>query len=136
MPKVALDTNVLISALTYTGKPKRLIDIALEGKVILLVSKGVVAEFRRVIGRDKFKLSKDVQATLTDFIVRLGVPVEVKSKCRVVKQDPSDNIILNTAYDGRADYIVSGDEHLLGLKEFKGIKIVTTGEMLELLRKK
>jgi predicted nucleic acid-binding protein len=50
-----------------------------------------------------------------------------------VKADPTDDIILRTAYDGKADYIVSGDEHLLALKEFKGIKIVTVSEMLEVL---
>jgi predicted nucleic acid-binding protein len=61
--------------------------------------------------------------------------VKVKSRFKKVKADPTDDdIILRTAYDGKADYIVSGDEHLLALKEFKGIKIVTVSEMLEVLK--
>jgi uncharacterized protein len=51
-----------------------------------------------------------------------------------VKQDPKDNIIIETAYDGNADIIVSGDRHLLELKTFKGIKIMTIEEMLESLK--
>lgn len=59
----------------------------------------------------------------------------VKSRFRVVSQDPSDNVILRTAYDGKADCIVSGDEHLLSLREFKGIEILSVSEMLELLNR-
>jgi len=47
----------------------------------------------------------------------------IKSRFKVVKQDP-DDVILRTAHDSRANYVVSGDEHLLGLKEFRGIRIV------------
>ena len=60
--------------------------------------------------------------------------VKVKSRFKVVKQDPSDDIILRTTYDGKAKYIVSGDEHLLSLKEFKGIKIMTVSKMLEFIK--
>jgi hypothetical protein len=50
-----------------------------------------------------------------------------------VKEDHADDIVLRTAYDGKADYIVSGDNHLLSMREFRGIKIVTVDEMLMLL---
>jgi len=61
--------------------------------------------------------------------------VHVRSRFKVVRQDPDDDIILRTAYDSKADYIVSGDEHILALNEFRGIRIVTENEMLELLKK-
>jgi len=51
----------------------------------------------------------------------------------VVKKDPNDDIVLRTAYDGRVDCIVSGDEHLLALKKFRGIKIMTVSKTLELI---
>jgi len=54
---------------------------------------------------------------------------KIKSKFKVVKEDPDDDIILRTAYDSKADYVVSGDKHLLSLGEFKGIRIVTVDEM-------
>ena len=58
--------------------------------------------------------------------------VTVRSRFKVVKDDPSDDLFLNTAYDGGADYIVSGDRHLLSLREFKGIKILTVYQILDL----
>jgi len=60
----------------------------------------------------------------------------VRSKFRAVKDDPNDDIILRTAHDCRAKYVVSADRHLLSLGEFRGIKIVTANEMLEILSKK
>jgi predicted nucleic acid-binding protein len=59
--------------------------------------------------------------------------VQVKSRFKAVKADPDDDIIVRAAYDGKADYIVSSDRHLLSLKESKGIKILTVEEMLNLL---
>ena len=61
--------------------------------------------------------------------------VSIRSKFKVVKNDPDDDIIVNTAYDGNADYIVSGDDDLLKLKSFKGIRIVTVNEILTILEK-
>lgn len=61
--------------------------------------------------------------------------VRIKSRFKVVKSDPDDDIILRAAYDSKADYIVSGDKHLLSLSEFKGIRIVTIEEILKILRK-
>ncbi|MCP8317729.1 MAG: putative toxin-antitoxin system toxin component, PIN family [archaeon] len=134
MPKAVFDTNVLISGIVYAGKSKLLIDAILEGKITLIISMQIIREFRRVIIRDKFKLSKNQQNIITNFVLRIGNIVKVKSRFKVVKQDPNDDRILRTAHDGKADYIVSGDEHLLSLKEFRGIKIVTVSEMLELLK--
>ncbi|HEY4699644.1 MAG TPA: putative toxin-antitoxin system toxin component, PIN family, partial [Nitrososphaerales archaeon] len=54
---------------------------------------------------------------------------------KVVAEDPDDDLVLNTAYSGKAAYIVTGDRHLLALKEFKGIKILTVNEMLQALVK-
>jgi len=57
-----------------------------------------------------------------------------ESKFEVIEEDPDDDIVLNAAYDSRADYIVSGDKHLLKLREFKGTKIVSVKEILTILQ--
>jgi len=62
--------------------------------------------------------------------------VDVVSKFSVVERDFKDNIVLEAAYDGKADFIVSGDDHLLSLKSFRGIKIVSVKEMLFYLEEK
>jgi len=130
--KAVFDTNVLVSGIVHAGRSKLLIDAVLEGKINLVLSKQIVQEFRRVIARDKFKLSKSQQDMLTNFVIRISDIVRVKSRFRIIDEDPNDDIILRTAYDAKAEYVVSGDEHLLSLKEFRGIKIVTINEILDL----
>jgi hypothetical protein len=93
------------------------------------------SEFVNVVSRKKFEkyvTEIDVKLFLAD-LSRIGKFTQVKSKFRVIAEDPDDDIIIRAAYDGKADYIVSGDRHLLSLKEFKGIKILTVEEMLNVL---
>ncbi len=66
-------------------------------------------------------------------INRIAKNVQVKSRFKAVKEDPGDDIILRAAFDCKADYIISGDRHLLALKEFRGIRIITVDEMATLL---
>jgi len=117
----------------YAGKSKLLIDAVLDGKITLVSSTQLIQKFKRVIARDKFKLSKDQQNEFINFILLISDIVRVKSRFRVVKEDPNYDVVLRTAYDGRVHCIVSGDEHLLSLKEFKGIKISTVSRMQELI---
>ena len=57
----------------------------------------------------------------------------MKTKLKVVKEDPKDDMVIETAYDGHADFIVTGDGHLLELESFRGIKITTVEKALKLL---
>jgi len=134
MLRVVFDTNVLVSGMVFAGKSKLLIDAVLEGTITLILSMQMIQEFRKVIARDKFKLSKEQQNMLTNFVLRIGSIVRIRSRFKVVKGDPSDDLILRTARDGEADYVVSGDKHLLAIEEFRGIKIITVSKMLDLLR--
>ena len=63
-----------------------------------------------------------------DLIVRNSMIVEPKEKIDAVKDDPKDDIFIETAVAGNVDYIISQDNHLLKLKEFRGIKIITPDE--------
>jgi predicted nucleic acid-binding protein len=56
--------------------------------------------------------------------------IKVRSTFKVIQDDHDDDIVINTAIDGKADYIVSGDSHLLSLGRFKGIRIMTVEDML------
>ena len=62
--------------------------------------------------------------------------IKVRSKFKAVKEDPADNAILNTAYDGKCEFVVSGDHHLLELKKFKGIRILSPRQMLDLMSRR
>ena len=131
--KVVLDTNVLISALIKAGKPRDLF-FRLAAKKAFIISKNILEEFLEVA--EDPRIEKYVSAReISFFLNSLGDAakiVEVKSKFKAVVADSDDDAILRTAYDGKADYLVSGGNHLLSLGKFRAIRIVTVSEMLEL----
>ena len=128
-----MDTNVLISALVGHGKPRRLLTELLERHQIVS-SAQMLAEFVEVMSRDNFaEVGRSRLASFLSILVRRTTIVSVKHTRRLIAQDPEDDMVLSTALKGNASYIVSGDEHLLDLKRFKGVKIVTVDEMLETL---
>jgi putative PIN family toxin of toxin-antitoxin system len=133
--KVVLDTNVLVSALIKAGKPRDLFKKLAKDKQIIF-SKPILEAFLDVIEDPKVARYINQQDVAT-FLNTLGNGariIRVKSKVQVVINDADDNIIVQAAHDGNASYIVSGDKHLLALKEFKGIKVVTVDQMLVILR--
>jgi len=128
-----VDTNVLISALVGHGKPRRLLTELLERHQIVS-SLQMLAEFVEVMSREKFvEVGSSHLASFLSILVRRTTIVSVKHTRRVIAQDPEDDMVLSTALKANASCIVSGDKHLLGLKRFKGVKIVTVDEMLETL---
>ena len=131
--KVVLDTNVLVSALIKAGKPRDLFNKLAKNKQIVL-SRAILEEFLDVI--EDVKVAKYTsEQDIAVFLNALGnaaTIVKVKSRFTAVEEDPDDDVIVRAAYDGKADYIVSGDRHLLALKEFKGIRILTVDEMLNI----
>ena len=132
---VVFDLNVLVSSLIVKGKPHDLWLKAKNNEFTLELSREMVSELVNVVSRKKFEkyvVDIDVKLFLAD-LSEIGKFVRVKSNFKVISEDPDDDIIVRTAYDGKADYIVSGDRHLLKLKEFKGIKILTIDEMLSVL---
>jgi len=130
---VVLDINILISAAIAKGKPRRLLIKGINKEFDIVASKQLLNELKEVISRPKLKLSLTEADKFVSTVKRTVKLVEINSNFKVVEEDPADDSILNVAYDSKADYIVSGDSHLLNLKKFKKIKIVTADEMLKIL---
>jgi putative PIN family toxin of toxin-antitoxin system len=95
----------------------------------------MLTELADVLSREKFLEIKraQVNAFLSILLSKASV-VRVEHHLNVVAEDPDDNIVLSTALKEKADYIVTGDKHLLNLKEFRGIKVLTVKGMLDLLK--
>lgn len=135
--RLVLDTNTAISGLIWQGLPGLIIDAALAGKVQLLSSVPLLAELEGVLQRPKFQQviqRRDVMvADLFDgyaALVGCVVPVELpESVCR----DPDDNLVLAAAISGDADMIVSGDDDLLSLGNYRGIAILSARDALNVL---
>jgi uncharacterized protein len=138
MLTAVFDINVLVSSLIVKGKPRELWQKAKDNEFAFVYSKEILSDLARVLKRQKFEkylASADIRLFLNDIRVT-GILVPLKSKFSVVAEDPDDDIIIRTAYDAKADFVVSGDRHLLTLKEFKGIRIVTVDQMLVTLSDK
>lgn len=134
MLRVVLDTNVVISALLFRGPTSQLVECWRDKKFIPVVSKAVVEEYLRVLAYSKFQLSVvEVRSLIERQLLPFAEPVEVTDIPVVIRQDPSDNIFLACAYAGRARYLVSGDRHLLTLKRYRGIPILTVRSFLSKL---
>jgi len=138
MHAVVFDVNVLVSSLIIKGKPKELWLKARAKEFTLVLSSQIISELINVISRKKFEKyvkEYDVRVFL-EALHRTAKFTRIRSRFKIVKEDPTDDIMLRTTYDGKADYIISGDKHLLSLGEFRGIKIVTVNEMLKLLKER
>lgn len=131
-PKVVVDTNVFVSAhLISKGNPARIIDRWTEDKYDLVLSKPVVEEIIKVLHRKEIKVERIER--LLSLISQKATMVTPEKEISVIKNDPDDNKFIECAVKGKADYIVSGDKHLLDLEKYKGIKILTPKEFLDIL---
>ncbi len=102
----------------------------------MLLSSEVLKEYAKVLSYPKFKLTKkEIKGLLEQELLPYVIPVKVKKHLNIITQDPEDNKFLELAKEGSADYILSGDKHLLELKDFRGIKIVTPAEFFDLIKK-
>lgn len=130
-PRVVLDTNVLISALLFRGLPSRLIPLWQKGKVTLLVSSQVLKEYLRVLAYPEFELAaQEIKAVIEVELLPFVKAVKVKSKIRIIAKDPFDDKFLELAVDGKAEFLISHDKHLLGLGVFRGTIILSVAEFL------
>lgn len=136
MLRVVLDTNVLVSAIISDGKPRELLRRGIAKQFSIVTSELLLKELRLVLRRPKFRTSEDEVDRIIIALMQTAEIVNVTSKLRVVEYDPKDNMVIEAAYDGGADMIVTGDSHLLALKECKGIKITTVEQMLASLEGK
>lgn len=140
MIKTVLDTNVLISAIISSkGSSAKIISSWRKRKFILIISREILAELESVLGYkriiEKYNLDKKIIEKYLKLFKDFASIYKTKEKVNIIKADPSDNKFLEVAISAVADFIVSGDNHLLCLGNFQGIKIVTPKEFCEEIAK-
>jgi len=138
MIKAVIDTNVFISSLISSdGICAKIITYLFLNRFIMLISREILKEFREVSLYPKIKklhqLREEKIDEYLDSILAFSSLVSISSIPEVIKEDPKDDIILACAESGDADYIVSGDKHLLNLKEYKRIPVIKASEFIEIL---
>lgn len=131
--RVVLDSNILISATTYKGKPRQILSLILEKKFQAFTSPDLLAEFVGIL-RKKFRLSDDDLLLVEQQIKDNFKILHPRETIKIVR-DESDNKVLETAIEGNCQYIVTGDNDLLTLGSFRDIKILTASEFLAIFDK-
>ncbi len=129
-PTLVFDTNILISGYLWTGKPRQAIRVIKSGGFRLLYCKESIDELIRVLSI-KFGLDSGEIFRIVSDIHTIGKKTTIVSKDQPIGEDITDNLFINLAIDGNARLIVSGDSHLLKLKEYKQIEIITVFEFLK-----
>ena len=137
--RVVADTNVVISGLFWRGPSRSILDAAHSGLVQLFTSAPLLVELEEVLNRPKF-VAKLKQANVTPRDLVLGYatlatvinPVKIKP---VIIADPDDDAVLECALSASVDVIVSGDSHLLDLREYLSLRILSARQAIELLAK-
>lgn len=131
-PKAVFDTNIFISAIIFGGNPQSCFDLARNQELQLFTTAEILLELAIKL-KNKFAWTDpEIHYLLEGFPV-FSTLVSPKQKLNIVKNDATDNMILECALEAKADYIISGDKkHLLSLKSFKNILIVSAKEFLDL----
>jgi len=135
LKRVVLDTNTLISGLLWDGNESMVIEKAERQVIKLFVSHQLLEELEGVLKREKF--SKKLQGkeyTVEKAVAKIALiatVIEPNIEINVIKEDPDDNRVLECAVSARATVIVSGDSHLLNLKNYAGIEIVSTSDFIK-----
>ncbi len=133
MLRVVLDTNVLISAILFGGNPRQILEKAIRGEIRLCMSEPIVKELKGVLQRSKFDYSPEmIQVILTE-LTGIADFVNPLKTMDVVLEDPEDNRILECAVEAEANYIVTGDFHLLKLIRYRNIEVLNAVAFLEKL---
>ena len=132
--RAVIDTNVIVSAILFGGIPGKLISLWKSGHIQPLASKDIIDEYINVMAYAKFELSeKEINYILYNEILPYFEVVTLKPGQEIIQEDPSDDKFLHCANAGKASIIISGDQHLLNLKSYGKIKILTSSQFLEKL---
>ena len=133
MKRVVLDTNIVISS-ALGGALVLVLEKWDEGKFTVIVTTDIISEYFSILSRPKFGLKQETIDKITRYLYQFSEFVVPEEQIQFIEDDPKDDRFLEAAIAGKVDFIVSGDKHLLALKEFRSIPIISGREFLDWLQ--
>ena len=138
MLRVVLDTNIIVSGLiSPSGSPHQLLSAFRKREFSLVVSRAIIAEVEQVLQRPYFRDQRGITAKdivrIKRLLLKRGLVVRPQTCGALVPDDPGDDPILACALEGQAEFLVTGDHHLLKLQRVQDTRIVTPREFLAIL---
>ena len=137
MIKIVVDANLFASALIKPDSNQgKILELIRQNQVELVISPAIIKEIKRILLYPKIKkyhqkTDQELDRYFDDLLIFAWV-VEGKAEIDVIQADPTDNKYLACALEGEADYIVSGDRHLLDVGLYQGIKIIKAKAFLKI----
>lgn len=136
--RVVLDTNVVVSGTFWTGASFQVLKLVDRGRAVMIITLPIIREYDEIIHSeeilDKTTIVQQANIKIVQKLLSTAVLVQPLERISIVKNDPDDDKFIEAAVEGKADYIISQDHHLLDLKDFRGIKIVSPEEFLRLMK--
>jgi putative PIN family toxin of toxin-antitoxin system len=138
--RIVLDTSVLVAAIrSKMGASRILLDAALAWEVQFCISTPLILEYEAVLTRPEHPLASGISSAevvdLVDMLCDKGVQVELTETWLPILRDPCDEMVLNTAINGRVDAIVTFNRaDFAGIPEAPGIDVQSPGEALRRIR--
>jgi putative PIN family toxin of toxin-antitoxin system len=130
--RIVIDTNIMVGAMMKpSGASRKILDMWVDGRLVLLVTNQIRREYLSILSQRWVK--SDWVAEFNGRIDESAQMVVPNERVSVIKEDPSDNMFLECAAAGKADYIITSDRHLLDLKRFGETEIVTPTKFLQRL---
>jgi putative PIN family toxin of toxin-antitoxin system len=132
--KVVIDTNIFVSSF-FGGKPKKIIDLWKTGKLTLCLSNDILDEYVQVLQRLGLENEIELEELLGLFAKEINILFTKKTpNLRLIKDDPGDDKFVECAVALQAGYIITGDRALKAFEEYKGIKILSAHDFLNIFR--
>jgi hypothetical protein len=126
--RIVCDTNVLVSGILFRGYPRRILTLVAQARLNNYTSPALLREAEDVLGRPKFGLRPGQVEQILALFRDTFVLVHPARQLTVIAEDPADNRVLEAAEAAVADVIVSGDRHLVALKQWQGIRVLSPAD--------
>lgn len=143
MRRVVIDTNVIVSSVLAPtrGHPASIVNAWRGGHFSLVISEEIIEEIKEVLNRffsmpelrERYRLTRSSIGRLINLFHELGIIVPGTLGLAVIERDPKEDKFIIAAIEGQAEYIVTGDDDLLSLKTYRGIKIISPAEFVKII---
>ena len=131
--KIVIGSNIFVSSFFWGGHPREVFERVINGLDELFITDEIKKEIFSVMSSSKFAVKISEIEDYIKIIEKYSTNIELKDIPKSISRDKDDDKILQCALDGNADFIITGDNDLLVLKEYKTIKITKPKNYLELV---
>jgi putative PIN family toxin of toxin-antitoxin system len=131
--KIVIDSNIFVSSFFWKGNPRKVFDRVIDGFDELFITAEILDEIGNVMSRGKFETNADEIKGYLKIIEHFSQKITHDNEIECVSRDADDNKILKCGLESKAEYIITGDNDLLVLREYETIKILNPKEYLEMI---